>query len=48
MSACDSIGGEDGCAEMGDRLKDFMIDSTKKDMVRFLTTASGARVPVIF
>ena len=49
MSVCDSIGGEDGRAEMGGHLRDFLLDAAKKkDLVRFLTTASGARVPGIF
>ena len=30
MSVCDSIGGEDGCAEMGGHLRDFLLDATKK------------------
>ena len=33
---------------MGDQLRDYLPDATKKDMVRFLTTACGARVPEIF
>ena len=48
MPVCDSIAGEDGCAEMGDRLRVFLLGSAKKDMVRFVATASGARVPGIF
>ena len=48
MELCDSIGGEDGCAEMGDHLRDFLLDAAKKDMVGFLATSSGARAPEIF
>ena len=48
MSVCDSFGIEEGCAEMGDQLRDYLLDATKKDLVRFLTTACGARVPGIF
>ena len=32
---------------MGGRLRDYLLDATKKDLVRFLATACGARVPGI-
>ena len=40
--------GEAEDAEIAGRQEDFFPDATKKDMIRFLTTASGARVPGIF
>ena len=34
--------------EIAGQLKDFSPDATKKEIVRFLTTSSGPRVPGIF
>ena len=48
ISVCDAMEGEAEDAEIACQLKDFSPGATKKDMVRFLTTASGAMVPDIF
>ena len=40
--------GSDDDDDMAAQLKDYLQDATKKDLVRFLATASGARVPEIF
>ena len=48
ISVCDAMEGEAEGAEIAGRLMDFLPGATKKEMVRFLTTASGARVPGIF
>ena len=36
-----------GDGETAGQLKDYLLGATKKDLVRFRTTASGARVPGI-
>ena len=41
-------GGEAGGAEIAGQLKDFLSDATEGGILRFLTAASGARVPGIF
>ena len=47
LAACEAMEGSDD-DDMAGQLEDYLQDATKKGRVRFLTTASGARVPGIF
>ena len=48
LAACEAMEGPGDDDDMAGQLKDYLKDAIKKDLVRFRTTASGARVPGIF
>ena len=47
MSVGDSMGEEEGWAEMAGRIRDYLIGAAKKDRGMSLATDSGDRVPGI-